>query len=695
VGGFELFVTLNSTNINVSESSFQGIVSAFNITEGANHEFRNLTFVDHTYGLRVQGVSGLTVDGLVAGLGISAAYQPPLAPPTGTAIQVNGTQFVSIGRLNLTGDAGRPFPRQLGGFVITDSNDVLVRQCVGSGGDTFGDVTNAFNVVIEGVSLTSFSSPLTFGFVNGLAIREFSMDNSSSGIELHNVGNWVVEGAFAATIGAPVILATNLTGSGTIGGLAATTSVGMAILNWSGAGSFSAHHLAGTDLSFGVELQAQDLGPVRINDSVFERVSTTMIAFETTLVHDLVLSNLTFDVIGDWVVNVTSGEARRFYMVDLHGGLVGDGLVGIGAVQADNLTFAAINVTNLTGPLLQVHLSGTGDALFGFSLASLNSTGSLVDLEAPVVRRTVLTGLEVVTGELAPPPLVPAAVTVASTQIQDLVIDGVNINSSNRNGILVSASRGTGVRIANVSVQGLPAWGVMVAGTATNWSLEIQNVTGLSIDGPVVLVSGVEGSISVTGVYATNSTVGVQLSYSARARLQGLTTRGGGAGVVLLGSQNVTVQNVSADTGIGLEVVSCTDVVVDGASLRGSLWALRASSSSNVTVLNLDAVNTTGGVSLRDVSNSRVVGADLEFTGIGVQVSLFSRNVTVQGPTLTTPADGHSRNPLEVSYATGISITGLRFVGACDQALVVFASTQVNITDFGASACLSGLAISG
>jgi len=699
VGGFEVFVVTNSTAVLILNSTFEAVATAVNLTGGAGHRLSGIVLSNHTYGVRIQGASDLTVERLTAGPAAGAAYDAPGAPPRGTALSLNLSTRVAITDLNVSGPPSAPAPRGITGFVIRNSSFVNLTAFFGSWGDIGGQVTGSQDLAFADIRMTNFGGPFLISVCTNVSISGFRGSGERAGIQIASSVNISIRDLVVQGLSVPAVEAPGSSGSfELVGAVVADATAAASVTGNTTAPRFE--NLTLLNVTYGVLVSqpsgsgASFVGVVarQVVGNLFDLTFATAVGF-TALDIDAenvsgIILNFTAAAasqlnIGRWRLNATDGDVLRLNVTAL-----------------DNLSFAAVAANLHLGSLVHIETNASADLQFR-NLQSSNSSGILLLANGGNLDRVRLYNLTLVQGDQPPAGGPPASIVLDASgqggshpagRVGAGEVIEFTTNVSNRGGIYVAAGQSSSMRVENVSVLSAQLDGVRIVAGGGVWDLLISNLSYNGTGAAAVRLEGVAGAL-IRDLVATSATA-VQL-YSARdVRAQNITHVGAYAALVITGGGNVSAGNVSSASGFGVDVTLCAGLALSDFRVQASVWAVRVSYSTGLILDGLAATNTTGGIALLGVGGASVKNLTVDFAGPGFDISQGSRDVSLRTVAAATPTGVTSGMLLHIAFGTNVTVGELTFAGRCRRSALVESSTAVEIFGFRADTCGEGLQIS-
>ncbi len=696
VGGFELFVVVGASNVSVRNSTFDGFVSAVNVSGGSGHRFSGLTLVNHTFGLRILNATDVEVDGLDAGPTAAQAYFPPFAPPGGTAVAFSRVDRSTILNLSVRGVAFALAPRGVSGFQLSNSTGVAIDGFWGRWGDSVGQISFSSNVNLTNFDAEDFIQPLDIVSSNNISLLTARFVGERTGLSLSSSADVDIRGVVASQVQGAVLTASGPSGLYSIQNFAVTDCP-------------IAVQILGTPASlllFDVRV-TNSTDPIQINGSSVETTLDTMAfsvisgeAVRATFVDavDFALRNVTAANVSGLTLNFSATNASRLSLADWR-------------VTGTNSTVALVDAQNLTGlavarlyaafhagSLLRLESDNMADVSV-VDITSMNSSGSVLLVNGGTVLRLTARNITLLSGDVPPVTQAFAAVVVDATgqagahpqgPIAALVVDGLVLNESNRGGLYVAGQAGS-LSASNLSMTSAQFEGVRVVGGGGTWAVVLANVTYRQSGGTGVRLENLAGAV-LTGI-DVDAPVGVQLDGAQQVTLSDLRHNGSYTALLAANCVGVSVAGLRAVAGFAVDATSCFDVDLSDLRVQASAVALRAVGSSRWRVDGLRVADSTSGVALRGCSDFLFTNLAVEFSAEGFVATVGSGNVTLVRPQFSTPSGNASLTLFEASYAAGVRVENLTFRGRCRQAALVQYSSRVDLLGFDAATCGVGVEI--
>ncbi len=695
VGGFEVFVITGATYVRVTDSSFDGAVSAVNVSGDSFDVFANLTFANFTYGLRINSSSSVLVQHVQAGPTAATAYDPPLAPPRGTAVAIGLSTTVWVADLHVDGVQGATAPRFLTGFFVLNSTGVFLSNVTGSWGDALGHILASPSVFLNDTFATNFDQPLEISSCSNVTIINFHGTNERSGLQLRGSVDVLIRGLVARNLSSSALDVGASFGQFSLIGASATDSVGLATFTGN-ASAPTLQDLTLTNVSFGVLLTLTDGSGLTVTGVVARQVTRSVIDASFTNVSIVSASDFDTEAVGEYVFNLTSVNASRLAFSRFLSNNTTLDVLHVAAAALDNVTVTGFSANFHLEALVRLETNGVSD-LAVHDLTSTNSSGILVFVQGGSIVRARISNLTLTTGNQPPPTGPPASIILDATGQTNgsqpgtafsAVVEGFTANLSNRGGVYAAFALSGSLSVANLSLYSLQLDGVRVVSQGAAWNLTVTNVSYRASDAVGVHLSLVGGP-SVTDIVAESST-GVEFDGVTNARVQNITHSGAYAALHIDQCSDLSAETLHSVGGFAVDATGCQRLTLANISTQASAWAVRVALSSEVTVDALEATNSGGGVAFLGVSQGTLSNSSLEFRGQGILISQGSSRISLGPVAASSPTGETAGTFLQVSFGTYVTATQVSFSGRCTLAAQIQFSSFIDIAHFAASFCGEG-----
>jgi hypothetical protein len=696
--GFEAFIITDPTFLSIDNSSFDGFASALNITGGASGVLDNISLSNYTYGIRARSTVGLNLTHIRALSALSLAYDPPFAPPRGTAVAVDESSLARVANLEVDGPVGASAPRFITGFFVRNSTGVVLANTTGSWGDALGHIVACAFVFLNDTQASNFDQPLEISLSSNVTVINFHGTNERSGLQLRGSSDVAIRGLFVRNLNASALDVGASFGQFSLVGASATDSVGLATFTGN-ASAPTLQDLTLTNVSSGVLLTLTDGSGMTVTGVVARQVARSVIDASFTNVSGLSASDFDVDGVGGFVFNLTSVNASRLTFSRFSSNNTTLDVLHLTVTRLDNVTVTGFTANFHLEALVHVETNGVSD-LAVRDLTSTNSSGILVFVQGGSIVRALISNLTLTTGNLPPPTGPPASIILDATGQANAsqpgtafsaVVDGLAANLSNRGGVYAAFALGGSLSVANLSLYSLQLDGVRVVSQGAAWNLTVTNVSYLASDAVAVHLTLVGGP-SVTDIVAESGTA-VLFDGVSNGRVQNVTHTGAYAALHIDQCSDVSGEMLRSVGGFAVDATGCQGLALANISVQASAWAVRVALSFDVTVNALVATNSGGGVAFLGVTRGTLSNTSLEFAGQGILVSQGSTRISL-GPLAASSPPGETAGTfLQVSFGTFVSATQVSFSGRCMLAAQIQYSSFVDISHFAASVCGQGVVL--
>ncbi len=703
IGGFEVFSLAYSGAATspavVVNSSFDGAVSALNVSGGGLHVFRNLRFANYTFGLRVNGSTGTTVDGVMASLPVIVAYDAPLAPPNGTAVAFEGSQNVAIANVTLLGAQGAPGPRGLTGFVVRNATGLSVRAFDGAWGESPGQLFTVANVLLDALTASNFSGPLAVINSTNVTVRNYRATGEGSGIQVAGTSGLTVAGIFADGLLVPVLTAAGVTGSFVFRDAVISNSVGGVSLGGNAAAPLFSN-LTLTNVTFGVQVSIPDPTGARFDGFVVRQVVRNLLDITFGNASSVAVADWDADDIHGFAVNITGTRASYFSFIRLKFNATAVDVLRLNVTAIDNLSVSLLRANLHLGALVHVETESASDVTL-LNLVSTNSSGLVALVNGGTIDRISALNITLTSGD-QPPAFGPPASLVFDASGQNGAHSAgavraasarfVRVNVSNRGAVYVEAPLGGSLQADNLTLDSLQLDGVRVVGDGASFVVSIADVFYNGTGATGVRLQMVQ-SASILNLTVTAATA-LQLEDAWHVTATLIHHAGSYAGLLVSGGGDIQVEMLDSQGSFGVDAAGCAGLALRNLTAAAIGWAVRASYCSNVVITNLVSTASTNGVTLPGVSGASLTKLKLSVLADGLEIGPGGADVVASGVQVSTPQGSTSDLALRISYSSRVRIVGFNFTGQCEQALEVRNTDSLDLDDFHAAACGRGADLS-
>lgn len=697
LGGFELFVLSGADNLSVVNSTFDGFVSAVNLTGGSGHRFTGLSIVNHTFGLRIANASGVVVDRVDAGPTAAQSYFPPFAPPSGTAVAFGRVDASRISNLTVRGIALSPAPRNVTGFQLGNSTRIDVDGFFGRWGDAVGQIGFSGRVSLSNFDAENFTQPLEIVSSNNVSLLAGRFVGERTGVAVAQTSDFDFRAVVALRVQGAFLTASGPSGLYSIQDLA-ITDCPVGVLIQGTPASLLLFNVRVTNATMAVQIDGSSL-QTTIDTLTVAGIGSEAVRATFVDAFDFALRNLTATNVSGLTLNFTATNASRISLADWR---VRGTNSTVGLVDAQNLS--GLSGSRLwasfhAGSLLRIEADSMTDVTLS-DILSTNSSGSVLLVNGGAITRLQARNITLISGDVPPITQAPGAVSLDATgqggahpqgSVSEAVVDGLLVNVSNRGGLYL-AGQGTGsLSASNISMTGAQFEGVRLNGGGGAWTIALSHVSYRQSGGVGVRLENLAGAV-LTDI-EVDAPTGVQLEATQQVAITDLRYNGSYTALLAANCVGLSVTRLTASGGFAVDAASCFDVTLTDLNVQASVFALRAVGSARWRVDGLHVADSTSGVTLRGSSDFLFTNLSVEFSAQGFVATVASANVTLLAPNFSTPLAKASLTLFEASYANGVHAENLTFRGTCAQAALVQYSSRVELLGFDAATCGVGVEV--